>query len=197
VSAFWLGACPFSVWIGRWLLGKDIRNYGDSNPGAVNVFRAGGRKAGVLAMILDIGKGMPLVFLAHSLFGLPDLAVVAIALSAILGHAFSPLLRLQGGKSLAVTGGVLIALPHHEMLVTFIVFMFLGFLFIETDAWVAMLGPAGTIAYQAITGASRAELLFMLCVLVVFLVKHFNELQTTPRLRVRVIHWLHSGRHET
>ena len=34
VSAFWLGACPFSVWIGQWLLGKDIRDYGDGNPGA-------------------------------------------------------------------------------------------------------------------------------------------------------------------
>ena len=64
VLAFWLGACPFSLWVGKWLLGKDIRNYGDGNPGAVNVFRAGGRKAFVLAMFLDIGKGIPFVFLS-------------------------------------------------------------------------------------------------------------------------------------
>ena len=50
VVAFWLGACPFSVWIGRWFLGKDIRNYGDGNPGAANVFRAGGRKTGLFAV---------------------------------------------------------------------------------------------------------------------------------------------------
>jgi len=33
IAAFWLGACPFSLWVGHWLLGKDIRDYGDGNPG--------------------------------------------------------------------------------------------------------------------------------------------------------------------
>ena len=131
VSAFWLGACPFSVWIGRWLLGKDIRDYGDGNPGAANVFRAGGRKSGCLAVILDVAKGVPFVALAHSFFGLPEATVMAVAVSAILGHAFSPLLGFRGGKSVAVTFGVLLALPQHEMLIAFAVFMFLGFLFIE------------------------------------------------------------------
>ena len=72
VLAFCLGACPFSLWVGKWLLGKDIRSYGDGNPGAINVFRAGGRKAFALAMFLDIGKGIPFVFLAHSYFELPQ-----------------------------------------------------------------------------------------------------------------------------
>ncbi len=72
VSAFWLGACPFSVWIGWWVLGKDIRNYGDGNPGAANVFRAGGRKPGYLDLILDTAKRVPFVFLAHSFFELPE-----------------------------------------------------------------------------------------------------------------------------
>ena len=103
VSAFWLGACPFSMWIGQWILGKDIRDYGDGNPGAINVFRAGGRKSGCLAAILDAGKGVPFVVLAHSFFGFSDGAVMAVALSAILGYAFSPLLRLRGGKSIGVT----------------------------------------------------------------------------------------------
>jgi len=113
LCAFWLGACPFSVWIGQWLLGKDIRDYGDGNPGAVNVFRAGGRKSGFLAIFLDVAKGVPFVVLAHSFFGLSEAIVLAVALSAILGHAFSPLLHLRGGKSVAVTFGVLLALPQH------------------------------------------------------------------------------------
>ncbi len=40
LGAFWLGACPFSVWIGRWLLHRDVREYGNGNPGAANVFLA-------------------------------------------------------------------------------------------------------------------------------------------------------------
>jgi glycerol-3-phosphate acyltransferase PlsY len=196
VSAFFLGACPFSLWLGRWLLGKDIRDYGDGNPGAVNVFRAGGRKSGCLALILDIAKGMPFVALAHSFFGLPELIVMVVALSAILGSAFSPLLRFRGGKSLAIASGVLLALPQHEMLITFAAFMFLGFLFIETDAWIVLLGPIGSLAYLAITGASYLELLFMLSVLAILAVKHHNELKTIPKCKVRPVSWLQARRHK-
>jgi len=197
VSAFWLGACPFSVWIGRWLLGKDIRDYGDGNPGAVNVFRAGGRKSGCLAAFLDTAKGVPFVVLAHSFFGFPQVVVMAVALSAILGHAFSPLLRLRGGKSIAVTFGVLLALPQHEILITFAVFMFLGFLFIENHAWIVILAMAGSLAYLATTTGSSWESLFILCVLILLAVKHFDELQTIPRPKGRLINWLQSGRRET
>ena len=192
IFAFGLGACPFSVWIGRWFLGKDIRDYGDGNSGAANVFRAGGQKSGYLAVILDVVKGVPLVALAHAFFGLPDAAVVVVALSAILGHAFSPLLRWHGGKAVAVTFGVLVALPQHEMLIVFILFVVLGFLFIETDAWSVMFGATGTLAYLAVTPGSSWELLFMLCVLAIFAVKHFEELHTFPGAKGRLVRWLHT-----
>jgi len=191
VCAFWLGACPFSLWVGRWLLGKDIRDYGDGNPGATNVFRAGGRKAGFLAAILDTAKGVPFVILAHSFFEFPEAIVMAVALSAILGHAFSPLLGLRGGKSIGVTFGVLFALPQHYMLVTFAIFMFLGFLFIEIDAWIVMLGPAGSSAYLIATKGNSWEPLFMLCVLVILAAKHFDELKTIPRFKGRLVRWFY------
>jgi len=187
VSAFCLGACPFSVWIGHWLLGKDIREYGDGNPGAANVFRAGGRKSGCLALILDMAKGVPFVALAHSFFGLPEGAVMAVGLSAILGHAFSPLLRFKGGKSLAVTGGVLLALPQHEVLIACLVFMFLAFLFIAIDAWRVILGSAGALTYLVTTTGFSLESLFVLCVLAVFAVKQLKDLRTTPRFKVALI----------
>ncbi len=197
VCAFWLGACPFSVWVGRWRLGKDIRGYGDGNPGATNVFRAGDTRSGLIALALDIAKGVPFVFIAHSLFGLPEMMVMTVGLCAILGHAFSPLLRLRGGKALAVTFGVLLALPQHEMLIAFLAFMVLGFLFIEIDAWTAMLGPAGSLAYLATTGTSQAQALFMLCVLIILAIKHFDSLKTVPRFKVKPLTWLQSGRRGT
>jgi glycerol-3-phosphate acyltransferase PlsY len=189
VLAFGLGACPFSIWIGRLFLGKDIREYGDGNPGAANVFRAGGHKLGYLAVFLDVAKGIPFVFLAHSHFELPNLAVMAVALSAILGHAFSPLLRWRGGKAIAVTFGVLLALPQHDMLIAFAALMVLGFLFIEIDAWTVMFGATGSLAYLAITRGSSWESLFMLCVLAIFAVKHFEELHNLPGARGRLVRW--------
>lgn len=189
VCAFGLGACPFSIWVGWWLLGKNIKDYGDGNPGAANVFRAGGLKSGCLAVVLDIAKGVPFVFLAHSFFGFPGIVIMVVALSAILGHAFSPLLGFRGGKSVAVTFGVLLALPQHEMLMAFVIFIVLGFLFVENDAWTVMLGPIGSLAYLVAIGGSSWESLLMLGVLIILVIKHFDELKTIPRLRVKPVHW--------
>jgi acyl-phosphate glycerol 3-phosphate acyltransferase len=197
VGAFGLGACPFSLWLGHWLLGKDIRDYGDGNPGGMNVLRAGGRKSFYLAAILDVAKGVPFILLARFLFGFPDPVVMAVGLSAILGSAFSPILKLRGGKSIAVTFGVLFALPQSEILLTFAIFMFLGFLFIEVDAWIVIFGAVSSAVYLAITKGSSWELLFMLCVLAILATKHFDDLHSIPRLKVKLIDWLQSRRRET
>ena len=192
LSAFWLGACPFSVWIGQWALGKDIRDYGDGNPGAFNVFRAGGRKSGFLAIIVDIAKGVPFVFLAYSYFGLSSVELVIVGMCAILGHAFSPFLRWRGGKAIAVTFGVLIGLPQHELLFTFAAFVILGALLIEGDAWMIIISTAGALAYIAVTRGSSWESLLMLCMLTVFIIKHFEALRGYPGLRGRLVRWLQS-----
>jgi glycerol-3-phosphate acyltransferase PlsY len=194
LAAFWLGACPFSVWVGKWFLGKDIRDYGDGNPGAMNVLRAGGRKSFVLAMILDIAKGIPFVLPAHSLWGFPEIVVMVVGLSAILGHAFSPFLGFRGGKSIAVTAGVFMALPQHEIILAFIAFLLIGFLFMEGDAWIVMMGIVGSLAYLVITKGNSWESLFMLCVLAILAIKHFNDLKTVPAGRVRLLAWIQSRR---
>lgn len=196
VSAFWLGACPFSLWIGRRLLGKDIREYGDGNPGAANVFRAGGRKSGCLAVAADMGKGVPFMVLGHSLFGLPGGTVMAIGLAAILGSVFSPMLRFRGGKSLAVTGGVLLALPQRDITILVAAFLLLGVLFVEQHGWIVVFGAAGPLVYLAATRRSPWELLFMLGVLVVVAAKHREELKTVPGFGVRPVNWLRARQHK-
>jgi glycerol-3-phosphate acyltransferase PlsY len=194
LAAFWLGACPFSVWVGHRFLGKEIRDYGDGNPGAANVMRAGGRKLFGLAIFLDMAKGFPFVFMAYAVWGLPEMAVVVVGLSAILGHAFSPFLGFKGGKSLAVTGGVLFALPSPVVLFAFIIFILIAFLFIERDAWTVIAGVAGTLAYFIVTRGSSWELVFMMGVLVILTIKHFSDLRTVPTHRVRILAWLQSRR---
>ncbi len=197
IAAFWLGACPFSVWVGRWLLGKDITIYGDGNPGAANVFRAGNVKIGLFAVLLDIVKGIPFVFIAYAIFDLPMGVVIAVGLSAILGHAFSPLLRFKGGKSVAVTFGVIIAMPQFDMLFVFTLLTVLGFLFIEQHPWTVMPGPVGSLTYLFITRGGSWESLFMLCVLALFIIKQYDGLRTVPRFKVKLINWLQSSRRET
>lgn len=192
IAAFGLAAVPFSLLIGRWLLDKDIRQYGDGNPGASNVFRAGGQKTGYLAVALDVGKGVPFVFITHAMFDLPGSSLVIVAMSAVLGHAFSPFLQWHGGKAVAVTFGVLLALPQHELLMAFIACMVVGFLFIEVDAWTVVFGAAGSLAYIAFTRGSSWEILLLFCLLIVHTIKQFDDLHTFPGFRGRLIRWLQS-----
>jgi len=198
IAAFLLGACPFSVWIGRFFLKKDITKYGDGNPGSVNVFHAGGNvKIGFFAVLLDILKGIPFVYISYAVFDLPMVIVLAVGFSAILGHAFSPLLRFKGGKSVAVTFGVIIALPQFDILFVYTLLTILGFLFIEQHSWVVMPGPAGTLPYLLITRGVSWESLFMMCILTLFIVKQYYGLQTFPRFRAKPVGWLQSRSRET
>jgi acyl-phosphate glycerol 3-phosphate acyltransferase len=191
LAGFILGAVPFSVIIGHLALGKNIRDYGDGNPGSVNVFRAGGSvKVGLLAVVLDIVKGFPFVFLASAWLHLPDPSIVIVAMCAILGHAFSPFLRWHGGKAVAISFGALLGLPQHEALLAFIALMVVGFCLVENDSWIPVLGAAGTLAYLAVTDGPSWYSLLVLCILVLFVFKQFNDLRSLPRLHGRLIRWV-------
>lgn len=110
VIGFMAGALPFSVWIGRLALKKDITQFGDANPGATNVLRAGGRGWAALALALDALKAALPISLAYYGVGITDWRLVPVALAPVYGHAFSPLLRFHGGKAVAATLGMWIAL---------------------------------------------------------------------------------------
>jgi glycerol-3-phosphate acyltransferase PlsY len=186
VAAFILGAVPFSVIIGHLLLKKDITRYGDGNPGSANVFRAGSVKLGLVAVAMDVAKGVPFVLLSHTVFGLSGISVVIIAISAVLGHAFSPFLNWHGGKAVAVTFGVMLGLPQYNVLLVFISAMVLCFIFVKIDAWKIIIGATGTLIFLAIIKGNSWEPLLMLCLLVILVIKHFEELHTLPSFRANL-----------
>ena len=105
-----LGSISFAVIIAR-LNGKDIFQEGSGNPGATNVKRVCGKKAGNLTFALDAFKG----FVATGwpmLMGVEDPALLGIIgmIAAIVGHSFSVFIRFRGGKGGATTMGGLLAL---------------------------------------------------------------------------------------
>ncbi len=106
IAGFISGSIPFSLIIGRIARQVDIRNVGDHNPGAWNVMRAAGWQWGLLALLLDYLKGAIPVGLAWFFSGFRDWEITAVALSPLLGHAFSPWLKFRGGKAVATTFGV-------------------------------------------------------------------------------------------
>ena len=180
-GSYLLGSLPFSVWLGRLLLNKDIRRFGDHNPGAANVFRAGSPVLGMIVVLLDIGKGVPFVLLAKWL-GLNLTAAVAIGAAAILGHCFSPWLHFRGGKGVAVTYGVLIGLWQPGWLFPFCAAAVVGLLLWENNAWVMLLTPAETLVFLLLTRAGVLPIAFMICVQVLFVFKFSSDVEGPPRL---------------
>ncbi len=113
LGAFALGSIPFAVIVSRVFFKQDIRSFGSGNPGATNVFRTFGPVAGFATFALDILKGAAAVYLAKVLAPTqwsPDGAdwlMIAAAMSAIAGHAFSPFIGFKGGKGVATAAGAI------------------------------------------------------------------------------------------
>jgi glycerol-3-phosphate acyltransferase PlsY len=105
--AYLLGSIPFGLLVTRVAGAGDIRKIGSGNIGATNVLRTGRRGLAAATLLLDGGKGAVAVLLAAQ-FG-PDMAVIAAGFS-VLGHLFPVWLRFKGGKGVATTLGVLLAL---------------------------------------------------------------------------------------
>jgi glycerol-3-phosphate acyltransferase PlsY len=99
--AYLIGSIPFSFLVARAFGVKDVRRVGSGNVGATNVLRSAGKTAGVLAFLLDAGKGAAATALAGRLApGEVALAATA-ALAAVVGHMFPVWLRFKGGKGVA------------------------------------------------------------------------------------------------
>ncbi|NCU95036.1 MAG: glycerol-3-phosphate 1-O-acyltransferase, partial [Betaproteobacteria bacterium] len=109
VASYLLGCVPFAVLVSRALRLPDPRQFGSGNPGATNMMRTGSRRAALLTLVGDAGKGAVAVGLARWLELEADV-VVWCGLAAFLGHVFSVFLRFRGGKGVATAGGVLLAI---------------------------------------------------------------------------------------
>ena len=110
------GSIPWGLWIGQWLRNIDVREHGSRNLGATNVYRVLGPGLGLLTLVLDVLKGAMPVFLVPALSqmdafpGGEEWCAVTVALAAVLGHVFTAFAGFRGGKGVATTVGVLMAL---------------------------------------------------------------------------------------
>ena len=112
--AYMAGALPMSVAVSVLSGGVDPRTAGSRNPGATNVARLNGWRAGGIALILDLLKGLIPTWIALSLLG-PTLAAAA-GLLAVVGHCFPVYQVFRGGKGVATSAGVMLVLAPRATL---------------------------------------------------------------------------------
>ena len=181
--AFLAGALPLSVWLGRLALGVDIRDCGDGNPGAANVWRAGGAGWGWLAILLDFFKGAIPVGLANFVMGVAGWELTAVALAPILGHAFSPFLRFRGGKALAVTFGIWTGLSIWLAPTVLGLSFALWFYWLKPEGWAVMAGSGCLLIVLLFLPVSPGWLGVWLGMALIFAWTHRADLAQRPRLR--------------
>jgi glycerol-3-phosphate acyltransferase PlsY len=102
IGAYLVGTFPTAQLVGA-RIGIDPTRSGSGNPGATNVLRTGGRRAGAMVFVGDVLKGAVPAAVGLAVGG-RDLGV-ACWVAAVLGHVFPITRRLRGGKGVATAGG--------------------------------------------------------------------------------------------
>ncbi|MBN8502187.1 MAG: glycerol-3-phosphate 1-O-acyltransferase PlsY [Sphingomonadales bacterium] len=102
-----LGSVPFGLILTNLFGDGNLRSIGSGNIGATNVLRTGNKGLAAATLLLDGAKGFAAVWLAWRYW--PDAAGLA-GLGAVLGHCFPLWLKFKGGKGVATTFGVTLAL---------------------------------------------------------------------------------------
>ncbi|MDP8201696.1 MAG: glycerol-3-phosphate 1-O-acyltransferase PlsY [Candidatus Tenebribacter burtonii] len=124
IATYILGSIPTSYIMGKLIKGIDIRDFGSGNVGATNALRILGTKIGVFTLIIDIGKGFLAVNIARIIIPEPtDLIIITTGLFAIIGHIFTIFLKFKGGKGVATSAGVFIALVPVPITIALLVFI--------------------------------------------------------------------------
>lgn len=130
VAAYFLGSIPFGYLAAK-AKGIDIRTVGSGNIGATNAMRVLGKPTGIAVLLLDAAKGFAAVALLAD--GLPQMLhwsvpniqtnQIIAGIGAVLGHNYTCWLKFKGGKGIATTAGVFLALAPWPLLIAFIVFV--------------------------------------------------------------------------
>ena len=128
IAAYLVGSINFATLIAR-INSKDIRKMGSGNPGTMNVLRTIGKKWGVLVFILDSLKGLSFALIGRLLINGTDNFEMAIVLGAcvILGHIFPIFDKFRGGKGVASTIGVFIAISPIVGSITLVILIIMLF----------------------------------------------------------------------
>jgi len=147
--AYLCGSLPWGLWIGRLARGVDVRTLGSGNLGATNVYRSLGPVLGILTLVLDIAKGLlPVWLLPHAAIaagfpGGPEWCRLAVGFTAVAGHVWTFLAGFKGGKGVATTTGVLLALAP----VAFGIFALVFVLVVAVTRYISLGSTLGAAAF--------------------------------------------------
>ena len=130
IVAYLVGSIPTGFLVAK-ARGIDIRSVGSGNIGATNVFRILGKPAGIFVLLVDGLKGyLACAWVSNTLvaaFAVPradeEYFRIIAGLAVVLGHNYTCWLHFKGGKGIATSAGVLVALVPWALLIIFAVWI--------------------------------------------------------------------------
>jgi acyl phosphate:glycerol-3-phosphate acyltransferase len=191
IAAYFLGAVPFAVLVGRTLRGVDVRRAGSGNSGAMNALRTAGPLTGVLVGVLDAAKAALAVVAGHWLISSEAGALAGCA--AVVGHCFSPYLiatsrglfdhgwksalRGTGGKGLAAGMGTLLALAWPVAVTAVVVFALVYLVQRKDETWPSVAGSFAAAPAIWVLNKNAIITIAVFLVGTVIAVKHLPDLR--------------------
>ena len=160
--SYLIGAIPFGLVMVRLFRGIDLREVGSGNIGATNAMRVLGKPLGLVAFLLDFGKGWIATFVLAGFAGAldsaqPGLAAALCGIAAVLGHCFPIYLGFKGGKGVATGCGAIVGVDYFVFLISGLVWLAaLGMLRFVSVASLAM-GAAFPLVAMFRNGVSKAH----------------------------------------
>jgi glycerol-3-phosphate acyltransferase PlsY len=179
-----MGSIPSGLIVTRAVTGRDIRRYGGGNIGASNVATTAGPRAGILVGVLDIVKGALPVILGL-VGGVDSEGLALVALAAVLGHDFSVFLRFRGGKGVATSLGVALALSPLAAIIAMGTWL-LALLISKYTSLASLIALASLPVYEVAAGRPPEYVLLTVVLFLLTFGKHWEniirlaDIQTRP-----------------
>lgn len=126
--SYFLGSISAAILVCKFMKLPDPRKVGSGNPGATNVLRHGGKKAGLYTLIGDLLKGFIPVLAIH--LGLHDPILSSVAcMGAFLGHLYPVFFKFKGGKGVATGIGAILGFLPMLAAILISIWLFMAFVF--------------------------------------------------------------------
>jgi|SRR6185436_16277590 glycerol-3-phosphate acyltransferase PlsY len=173
--AWLLGTFPSAVLVAR-AHGRDVTREGSGNPGASNVARLVGWRAGALVLVLDFAKGALAAGVGYAVGGRPG--AFALGFAAIVGHTF-PLYR-KGGKGVATAAGALVVLYPLIVLGLAVVWFVVARL-LHKASLASLLGVVLFWIAAIAMGYDTWEIVLLTALAILVISRHFGNIQRLLR----------------
>jgi len=175
-----LGSIPFGYIIGKLVKKIDIRDYGSGSIGATNTLRILGPFVASIVLIGDIGKGYFSIYLSR-LISHDSIFILTIAgLAVICGHDWSLFLKFKGGKGVATTFGVILALNPMISILAAIVWVIV----IITTRYASLSSISAVISIIIFTILFKQPYEYIIFSIIILILTIFRHKENIKRLKL-------------